>query len=128
MKCLACDVNYPRDLLQPMFFSKVSEEDEQRYTVPVCGLCALELTNRQLGINRARFAPGSQAESFRTQALMHRRRSTQTARTPAGLRPCKQDHASMQQECYAQRVAADCPECGAAFKARPPKGASSHDS
>jgi hypothetical protein len=71
MKCEECTVDYPSKLLSP--FS--SSEGNRKY---VCGICALELSNKIHGIVRTRF-DGEHAESLRKQALRWRNKKAAKA-------------------------------------------------
>jgi hypothetical protein len=64
-ECDKCRWDYPVHLLNPI----VSSEG---YSVPVCGICALQIINEAHGIRRTRFG-GEQAEATRQGALAWRR-------------------------------------------------------
>lgn len=66
MKCEECNYNYPSRLLSPMQSSKGN-------TGPICGICALELSNKVLSLKRDKFN-GPRAESMRLEALKYRER------------------------------------------------------
>jgi len=65
MRCPECRYNYPVELLQAMFV-------QGRYTQPICGICALEISNRVMGERRRTFT-GPQAEAARREAVRLRR-------------------------------------------------------
>ena len=67
MACPRCAWPYPTDLLVPMFIGGSG------YTAPVCGVCALDLTNAVHGTRLVAFQ-GEIAEDMRQQALAWRRR------------------------------------------------------
>lgn len=55
-KCTGCKIKYPEEII---WFGE-------------CGICALERSNKELGINRKKF-DGKTAESFRLQAIKFRK-------------------------------------------------------
>lgn len=114
MKCPACDVNYPEDLLSQLMLGGAKGPE---YTPPICGICALELTNIFHGTGRKVFR-GTMAGANRSWALMHRRRTHQTPRVPCEIKPCPLDHTAMAAECLARKCSANCPECGVNFPGR----------
>jgi hypothetical protein len=63
-QCGKCGVRYPEDLLSPFQSSRGG-------TLPVCGVCALELSNEIHGVKRERF-DGERAEAMRQEALAWR--------------------------------------------------------
>lgn len=69
MKCKPCGVDYPAYLLNEMFTGA-------GYTVPICGICALEATNQIHGVRRGSFLGGI-AERSRVQAIEHRNKTKQ---------------------------------------------------
>jgi hypothetical protein len=79
MKCGKCEVDYPTDLLSEMF---VADKSGNGYTRPVCGICALEITNASVPkkFHRREFL-GVQAESMRLQAIEHRKKTNQNAKS-----------------------------------------------
>jgi len=68
MKCEDCEIDYPGDLVQPM-----SSGGGYR---SLCGICALERSNRIHGANRKHF-DGSMAESLRQEAIAFRKKLEQ---------------------------------------------------
>jgi hypothetical protein len=66
MACAECKIPYPDELLVPMFVNG-------GYTQPICGVCALAVTNRVHRSKRSRF-DGQQAETMRRKALNWRKR------------------------------------------------------
>ncbi len=69
MRCERCNLAYPPDLTTPMF---IARNDGSGYTAPVCGICALEISNEIHGDNRTKFT-GTQAEALRQKAIKWRR-------------------------------------------------------
>lgn len=67
--CGRCKLPYPSELLVPMFIGG----KDGGYTAPVCGICALEISNEMHGDNRKRFG-GEMAEEMRQGALRWRRK------------------------------------------------------
>lgn len=57
MRCDDCRVNYPDEIISN----------------DLCGICALEMTNRVHGITRTKFT-GEMAEEFRLAAIEHRKK------------------------------------------------------
>jgi len=66
MECANCGIDYPPELLSPIRGS-IS-------THSVCGICALEITNKVLGINRKKF-DGQMAEELRLGAIEWRKKN-----------------------------------------------------
>lgn len=66
MACGRCKLPYPEELLTQMFIGG------QGYTEPVCGICALEISNELHGVVRKRFQ-GEMAEDMRQQAIRWRK-------------------------------------------------------
>lgn len=64
MKCDVCKWDYPFEYLAPLISSGVNKSN-------CCGICALELSNQQLGIKRTRFT-GTIAEEMRQKAIKWR--------------------------------------------------------
>lgn len=62
-KCQYCKINYPDGYLSPLMTSKGN--------CLVCGICALELSNKVTGLVRKKFQ-GETAEDFRQMALRYR--------------------------------------------------------
>jgi hypothetical protein len=67
MRCDCCGWKYPSSLLSPLFIGG------QGYTEPVCAICALDLSNKALGVARTALT-GEMAESMRQAALLWRKR------------------------------------------------------
>ena len=65
MKCNECGFDYPEEILAPLMTSSGN-------VASVCGICALELSNQVLGVERTEFQ-GEIAESFRLEALRIRK-------------------------------------------------------
>jgi hypothetical protein len=63
MKCEECNIDYPPELVNPL-----TAPQGIRNT---CGICALAISNRELGIKRERFT-GVMAEAARQAALKWR--------------------------------------------------------
>jgi len=61
MKCDHCKWKYPDHFLSAMMVNG-------HYTKPICGICALELMNSNIGVKRDKFH-GEQAESNRLAAI-----------------------------------------------------------
>jgi hypothetical protein len=72
-KCPGCLVSYPARYLNAMFVSK-------GYTPPICGVCALALTNQIHGSSIETFT-GEMAEAMRLDAIAHRSKTRQVAST-----------------------------------------------
>lgn len=68
-KCSNCKRSIPSELLSPMMGSGGT-------TKAICGVCALELSNEQLGINRKKFQ-GEMAEEMRLEAIKHYKKTKQ---------------------------------------------------
>ncbi len=68
MTCDRCKLAYPDELTTPMF---VADPDGGGYTAPLCGICALELSNETHGDNRRTFT-GTRAEALRQRAIKWR--------------------------------------------------------
>jgi hypothetical protein len=67
-KCAECKWEYPDvGYLSQLFIGG------KGYTKPICGLCALEISNRELGVNRKRFS-GVMAEEHRQDAFHWRKK------------------------------------------------------
>lgn len=64
IQCAECHWTYPHSYLAPL---RTSEGN----TADVCGVCALMLSNKALGVNRSRFF-GRMAEHLRQMALTWR--------------------------------------------------------
>lgn len=64
MKCDECKFDYPERLLGPL---STSEGNRAK----ICGICALELGNRVIGVKRERFT-GPNAEKLRQAAIKWR--------------------------------------------------------
>jgi hypothetical protein len=69
--CPGCLVDYPPRYLNPMFVGK-------GYTPPICGVCALALTNQIHGSTSKTFT-GEMSEAMRLDALAHRSKTRQVA-------------------------------------------------
>ncbi len=67
MKCDECKINYPSGLVSAMF---TVIDGHLRYR-NLCGICALEATNKAHGIKRTRF-DGPLAEKMRQKAIKFR--------------------------------------------------------
>lgn len=67
--CLECKFEYPSGILSPMVTSKGNYG-------PICGICALKITNEVHGWNLKAFA-GFKAERMRQRAIKHRARANQ---------------------------------------------------
>lgn len=62
-KCGECNWPYPDSVgLSPMFISS------KGYTAEICGICALEISNRELSVIRKKFH-GQIAEGYRLEAI-----------------------------------------------------------
>jgi hypothetical protein len=74
MRCAHCEVDYPPEILNPLFTDKGT-------TPPICGICALEASNKTLPprLRRSGF-DGEMAEDARQRALAHRRVTQQRGR------------------------------------------------
>jgi hypothetical protein len=68
--CGRCNWKYPDSLLNQMFIVNLGEKGG--YTKPICGLCALELTNEAHAIKRIKF-DGEIAEHMRLLAKKWRK-------------------------------------------------------
>jgi hypothetical protein len=68
-KCTYCKRKIPSELLSPMFMGS-------GYTGNICGVCALELSNAELGIKRTEFQ-GETAEWNRVEAINHYKKTKQ---------------------------------------------------
>jgi len=64
-RCAECKWNYPDEYLDQMFI-------DGGYTKSICGICALELSNRITGIKRTKFQ-GEVAEAKRVDAVNWRK-------------------------------------------------------
>lgn len=64
-RCAECGWSYPDAILAQMMISG-------KYTGRICGICALDITNRVHGVIRKRFQ-GQQAESNRLDAIKWRK-------------------------------------------------------
>jgi len=64
-KCAKCKIKYPDDLLSPGMGLGIRGA--------VCGICALALSNKALGIVRTEF-DGEQAEYMRQEAIEWRKK------------------------------------------------------
>lgn len=62
--CFICQFEYPEEILAPIF-RIISSGSE------ICGICALDLMNKQLRTKREKFV-GQVAEAFRQEALQCR--------------------------------------------------------
>ena len=69
--CDKCKWNYPYEFLNQMYTGR-------GYTPLICGICALEISNQELGITEKNFH-GEIAESMRLLALEWRREHSQNA-------------------------------------------------
>ncbi len=68
-KCSECKIKYPDDvMLSPMLTSEGSTRE-------VCGVCALEISNKIHGVEQNEFT-GEMAEQARQDALAHRKSLT----------------------------------------------------
>jgi hypothetical protein len=65
VRCAECKWNYPELLLHSMFM-------DGTYTKPICGICALEVTNKLHGIKVTKFQ-GEMAERARLDAIAWRK-------------------------------------------------------
>ena len=65
MKCCQCEIDYPAELLSPLFTNKGNPG-------PMCGICALEFLNRLNCVNRKKFT-GVIAEQMRQAAIAWRK-------------------------------------------------------
>lgn len=74
MRCAYCKRVYPEELLNPMFLTLKIMGGEVGLTDPVCGICALDITNEIHGDNRTEFR-GADAEDMRQRAISWRRRN-----------------------------------------------------
>lgn len=71
-KCTECKIEYPNGYTFPMFTSEGNQ-------VSVCGICALLISNKVLGITRKKF-DGELAEEARQKAIKYRRLLIDTKR------------------------------------------------
>lgn len=69
--CGECKWKYPAEILNPMFIA--TPETGGGYTADICGLCALEISNRVSGVTRKRFH-GVMAEQLRQDAFHWRKK------------------------------------------------------
>jgi hypothetical protein len=70
-RCGVCKTSYPPELLSQMH---LATPDGGGYTAPVCGICALDLSNQlhaATGVIRSRFT-GTIAEGMRQDAIKWR--------------------------------------------------------
>lgn len=67
MPCARCQLPYPSELLNPLM------GPHPEAGKPVCGICALAITNEIHGIRRKRFG-GEMAEEYRQRAINWRRK------------------------------------------------------
>jgi hypothetical protein len=66
-QCPECKIDYPKWVhLSPLMING-------EYTKPICGCCALELMNKRLGSNQKAFRKDTVGESYRQNALAHRK-------------------------------------------------------
>lgn len=65
-KCTECKIEYPYGYTFPMFTS-------EGHQMSVCGICALEISNKIHGINRKKF-DGELAEEARQKAIKYRKK------------------------------------------------------
>jgi hypothetical protein len=70
MPCDRCKLPYPEGLLNPVSFGNHTGAGR---TLPVCGICALDLSNEILKTRRKAFG-GSMAEEYRQRAIRWRER------------------------------------------------------
>jgi hypothetical protein len=68
-RCGKCKTNYPPELLSQMH---IAVPGTAGYTAPVCGICALDITNEVHGVIRSRFT-GTIAEGMRQDAIKWRK-------------------------------------------------------
>lgn len=68
-KCSECKIKYPEELLSPLIGS-------DGVTGDICGICALEISNETLGIQRDHFT-GTIAEEMRKDAIAWRKNKKQ---------------------------------------------------
>lgn len=66
MRCAECKWKYPSSLLNQAFLGGVG------YTAMICGICALEITNKHLMVPRTHFH-GEMAEATRLAAIEWRK-------------------------------------------------------
>lgn len=76
MACGQCRLPYPGHLLVPMMV-------QGEYTPPICGICALDVTNAHHGSQLTRFQ-GEAAEDMRQRALRWRKKHPNAQ--PVGVR------------------------------------------
>lgn len=67
MPCDRCKMSYPAELLNSLFVSGSG------YTKPLCGICALEVSNEALGVTHTKF-DGEMAEDLRQRAIRWRKK------------------------------------------------------
>lgn len=67
MRCEECKITYPSDYTAPLVITR----EGLKSTINVCGICALELTNKLHGLNRTEFG-GEVAEEMRQRAVKWR--------------------------------------------------------
>lgn len=77
MKCAECGWKYPARILSPVVMGNV-DGSGLKQTGYVCGICALDITNKLHGIKRTEFT-GEQAESNRLDAIDWRERHPEQA-------------------------------------------------
>lgn len=65
-KCAECKWNYPEELLHQLYMGG-------GYTKPMCGICALEVTNKLHGVKLNKFR-GEMAEAARLDAIRWRKK------------------------------------------------------
>lgn len=65
MKCAQCKLDYPESILSPL-------QSSYGDIPPVCGICALEISNKIHGDNRKKFT-GPKAEKMRLAAIEWRK-------------------------------------------------------
>lgn len=68
-RCGKCRTSYPPELLSQMH---LATPEGGGYTAPVCGICALEISNDHHGVIRSRFT-GTIAEGMRQEAIKWRK-------------------------------------------------------
>jgi hypothetical protein len=64
-RCCGCQIRYPEDYLNPVHTA-------DGITLPVCGICALQMLNQFSDVHRSRF-DGEMAKLMRRRALHWRR-------------------------------------------------------
>jgi|GraSoiStandDraft_4_1057263.scaffolds.fasta_scaffold00110_58 hypothetical protein len=65
MKCADCKFDYPDHFLNQMYANG-------KFTKPICGICALEVMNKAMGMRMTQFR-GELAEQLRLDAIEHRK-------------------------------------------------------